>query len=273
MSEPGKEIAANPFREVTDPDEQAELVVRSQGHDLRGNVSVEPLNPVGSIRLGGKVVASFPGVGPVSLSRLSPANQQAATRNIAEAIHHQFNVAQMIVWITQPTRMSKRPRHGRVPGPYTVHYVESCPALRRAKWAKVEILQRQPTGLPQIVEERGCGICARIVADEARRADQERVRRLLELPAPEEWYEVQTNDRGEPRWMIVGPELLDVHRSQVCVKAAFELEVMPHPESITREVRSWVDKIYVLDMRASDLDRSLASSVDDNPQTEESDGT
>lgn len=112
----GKEIEVNPFREVTDPDEQAELVARSQGHDLRGNVSVEPLNPVGSIRLGGKVIASFPGVGPVSLARLSPANQRAATRNIAEAIHHQFNVAQMIVWITQPTRMSKRPRHGRVPG-------------------------------------------------------------------------------------------------------------------------------------------------------------
>lgn len=271
MSEPGKDLIS-PFRDVSDPDELSELVERSQGLDLRPkDEPITPVNPVGSIHegSGARVVASFPGVGPMSLARMVPGDARAVTRNIAEAIRHQFTVAQMIVWVTQPTKGRKR-------GRYTVHYVETCPALRRAKHAKVQVLQRQPTGLP-FPEERGCKKCAALEAEIEREAAQARVVAMLEQPTPDEWYEVQTDRHGDPRWIVVSPEGMTpgmtIPRAQVCVKAAFDLAVLPHPESISREWSSYVDRIHVIDRRAIADDYLLASSVDNNPQTEGNDGT
>lgn len=208
-----------------------------------------------------KVVASFPGIGPMSMARMTPAEQKHVTRNIAEAIHHQFTVAQMIVWVTQPTKGRKR-------GRYTVHYVETCPALRRAKHAKVEVLQRQPTGLP-FPEERGCKKCAALEAEIERKAEQARVLAILEtMPVPDEWYPIQRDRHGDPRWMVVGPEWLPIGRAQVCVKAAYELDVLPDPESITIDVSGLVDRIHVIDRRAIVDGYLLASSVQDDPQTD-----
>lgn len=240
----------SPIRDVTDPAEVDEIRRRALGRDLRPQEPVKPMFKPGDIHpSGATVLASFPGLGPVGLSRLNEADRKAVTTNVAEAIHHQFTVAQMIVWETMPTR-----RRGIRSAPWkggTIHYVEACPALRKAKWAKMRVLQRQPTGLPFEVEERGCKICARLEAEIAREREQAAALARLALPAPVEWDPVELTDQGEPRWAVLHPtEMLSIERAQLAVKVAYDRERLPDPASVRIDVSTYVDKIYVLDLYA-----------------------
>lgn len=180
MSEPGKDL--EPYIEhVTDPERVDEIRRQAMGRDLRPPQTepLEPMNPVGSLHSSGaRVLASFPGLGPVGISRLPEREQKAVTRNIAEAIWHQFNVAQIIMWETMPTR-----RRGIRSAPWkggTRHFVVDCPALKRAKWAKADTVQR-PIGGGH--PERTCKLCIRL--DAVERENHAKVQEMLhrhELP-------------------------------------------------------------------------------------------
>lgn len=246
-----EQALASPFRDVTDPAEIDAINARALGRDYRPKTPPKPLHKPGDIHpSGATVLASFPGLGPVGLSRLSEGDRKAVTTNIAEAIHHQFAVAQMIVWETMPTR-----RRGIRAAPWkggTIHYVESCPALRKAKWGKMRVLQRQPTGLPFEVEERGCKICARLEAEIAREREQAAALDRLAQLAPAtlvEWDPVELTDTGEPRWTVLHPtDALPIERAQLAVKVAYERERLPDPASVTSGVSAHIDRIYVLDL-------------------------
>jgi hypothetical protein len=83
---------------------------------------------------------------------------------LAEAIHTQFTVANILVWENVATGVQ--------------HWREDCPSLRRSKHARSKLLPRME-GMT-----KACGMCAEVELRERNYARQRRRARILAIPPP-----------------------------------------------------------------------------------------